>query len=163
MSFRTNVITLIQPISQTNVHERVSGNIKVQYSFDEGTVKLAKIELYNKLYVAGWELSYDLQRVIEMNGTNGTSICLIYKDNIPVAVTIICKYTGNISSFTRKKERLKGFGKLAIHTLIQNTPNNWTNYVVKGHNMGSLGCDKFFEKCGLYVSISKSSRHYGKS
>lgn len=160
MTLNSNIVTLLQPTINNNVHEKISGCLKVHYSFDEGAVKIAKIALRNKLYVSGWELSYEFQRIITYCGQNGKAICLVYKDDIPVAVTIICKYTGNISSFTRKKERLQGFGKLAIHTLIQNTPENWTNYVIKGHNMGSYGCDVFFEKCGLYVFKSRRSRHY---
>lgn len=155
----SNVIQLFNAYPY-NIVSKQCGDITVEYSFDSGQVYIAGVALRNRLYVSGWELSYTFQRIIKFSGMTGTATCIAYKNNIPIAITVICKYTGNISSFTRKSERNKGFGKLTIQTLLQAMEKDWLDMPVVGHNMGTRGCDKFFEKCGLDVVRSPRSKYY---
>lgn len=157
----SNVIQMFKS-NPHNIVSKQCGSIRVEYSFDSGQIVIASIALRNRLYVSGWELSYTFQRIIKFSGITGTATCIVYNNNIPIAITVICKYTGNISSFTRKAERNKGFGKLAIQTLLQAIEPDWLDMPVVGHNMGSIGCDKFFKKCGLDVEYNPRSKHYAK-
>lgn len=156
----SNVVPMFN--STHNIITKECGNIKIQYSFDSGQVLLAKMALSNRLYVSGWELNRIFHRIIKFSNVLGTATCMVYKNNIPIAITVICKYTGDISSFTRKAERNKGFGKLSIQSLLQAIEPDWLDMPVVGHNTGSLGCDMFFKKCGLEVAYNPRAKHYAK-
>lgn len=75
----------------------------------------ADLALKHRLYVSGWCLSGALQRIRAGNG----EAVIVQVNNKYVAVAAY--EDGVLQVFTRKSERRKGYGTLAVKTLVDKT------------------------------------------
>lgn len=132
----------------------LSPDITVRIGFGSATKPLAKIALYNRLYVSGWMLSGYLKDICEDSyyhgGLNKCGIALVYLKGIPVSISLLHP-SGELNSFTRKSMRKKGFGKIAVSRLVaESIVKTGANYAY-GHSSGIDGCFHFFSK-SLYAA-----------
>jgi len=71
------------------------------------SIRAAKLGLKNRLYVSGWQLSYELRGLILRPG--GKMIVLAYKEDLPIGI-LFGKRSGLVMVFVRKAERRQGIG-----------------------------------------------------
>lgn len=149
--------TVVKPINTQDVvlnpdviEVVYSEQIVVKYSFElHGIQALAKIALYNNLYVNGWELCKMLTQMINSSHLI-YAISILFCRGKPVAVSLNSYNGGFVVAFTHQLYRMRGFGKLCMKTLLDNRPSeHWNNQT--GHWDGTQGCDTFFSKCGLEI------------
>lgn len=122
------------------ITEKTYGDITVKIGIKESAIILAKIALYNRLYVSGWEMSHTLQHIIRKENRDNECVSLVYHNGIPVSISIH-EWCGRVQCFTRKAKRKQGFGRLAVNNVLEHSGNK-----IKYNEMGIKGSRDFFYK-----------------
>lgn len=112
---------------------------------------LAKLALNNRLYVAGWELSYQLQKIIkdsEYYFDNNYKIYLYYKDDKPVSIFLyspLYDSRDNCMAFTRKSERRNSYNTALIKSFTNDNPD----IILKKYYFGIKESEDYFKANGI--------------
>ena len=112
---------------------------------------LAKLALNSRLYVAGWELSYQLQKIIkdsEYYFDNNYKIYLYYKDDKPVSIFLyspLYDSRDNCMAFTRKLERRNRYNTALIKSFTNDNPD----IILKKYYFGIKESEDYFKANGI--------------
>lgn len=103
--------------------------------------RLAYVALRHRLYVSGWSLSVDLQK-IRARPLRGDCVSVVYEDNKPVSVAMVMEGDSTIMTFTRKSMRRKGYGREAVKGLKKAAGKGRQ---LHGNHAGAKGSVEFFQ------------------
>ena len=116
-----------------------------EYGSGWKAARLARIALRNRLYVSGWSLTTDLQK-IRHRPLRGDCVSIAYEDNEPVSVAMVLDGDSMIMTFTRKAYRRKGYGTEAVKGLRKAAGNKRQ---LHGNHAGAKGSVEFFEAVNM--------------
>lgn len=78
---------------------------------DKHLIEGAKLALKNRLYVSGWQLSCDLQHLVQGLGPNNVLV-IGFLDDIPISVAL--RHYRHLEAFCRKAHRGNGYASKCL-------------------------------------------------